>query len=145
MQIYYETLCPYSIDFFVQQFHPNFEQFGSSVRWTLIPFGHANVRYFIRKNIGTVTMIGRLASFVEISPSRLLSKINVGISRSLQITRDNNGNVVGITCQHKELECRGNAIQACALQKVSDYYTQIRFCDCFMVNKGDCDAFQKVR
>ncbi|XP_050304863.1 gamma-interferon-inducible lysosomal thiol reductase-like [Anthonomus grandis grandis] len=42
VQVYYESLCPYSIDFIVNQLYPGFLTIGSDkINLELIPYGHA--------------------------------------------------------------------------------------------------------
>lgn len=43
MEILYESLCPDSIDFIVEQLEPNYESLEGSLYPDLVPFGHANI------------------------------------------------------------------------------------------------------
>lgn len=51
MTVYFESLCPYSQNFFINQLEPNFEKFNNYVDWVLIPYGNAKVRRFNQSNL----------------------------------------------------------------------------------------------
>ncbi|KAJ8736416.1 hypothetical protein PYW08_007072 [Mythimna loreyi] len=44
IKVYYETLCPFSVNFFVYQLKPAMERLGSHLDIHLIPYGHAKTR-----------------------------------------------------------------------------------------------------
>jgi interferon, gamma-inducible protein 30 len=43
LDIYYETLCPDSVNFIVQQLHPTLQKIGNILNVSMIPFGIASV------------------------------------------------------------------------------------------------------
>ena len=43
VQVYYETLCPYSIEFISQQLYPTFQNLGQYLDIEFIPYGNAQV------------------------------------------------------------------------------------------------------
>lgn len=43
MQVYYESLCPYSIAFITKQLYPVYVELKGSIELELIPWGHATV------------------------------------------------------------------------------------------------------
>lgn len=47
MQVYYESLCPYSIAFITKQLYPVYVELKDSIELELIPWGHATVSIVI--------------------------------------------------------------------------------------------------
>lgn len=43
LEVYYETMCPDSVDFIVQQLHPTLQKIGAIMNVSLIPYGIASV------------------------------------------------------------------------------------------------------
>ena len=60
VQVYYETLCPYSIDFINQQLYPTYQNLGQYLDIEFIPYGNAQVILSIRGTTSTILMIFEL-------------------------------------------------------------------------------------
>ncbi|RZB39138.1 GILT-like protein F37H8.5, partial [Asbolus verrucosus] len=89
VQVFYESLCPDSLNFVTQQLHPVAEELAPHIDLKLIPFGK---------------------------------------SVSFKISDDN----VQFICQHGSQECKGNKVQSCALNAISDQIAQVEYVNCFM-------------
>ena len=45
IQVYYESLCPDSINFITKQLHPTYQTLGKYMNIEFIPFGNADVSF----------------------------------------------------------------------------------------------------
>ena len=51
IQVYYETLCPDSIDFISQQLYPTYQNLGKYLNIEFVPFGFASVKILFRHKL----------------------------------------------------------------------------------------------
>lgn len=116
MAIYYEALCPDSINFIQNQLIPQYPYFADAVNLQFVPFGKSSVNVFLFT-----------------AALRLFSKLNdfeyflFSMFQSWQ-----RGSQIGFRCQHGPDECEGNKIQSCVLNSITIQKTQLQFVGCQM-------------
>ncbi|XP_049879208.1 gamma-interferon-inducible lysosomal thiol reductase-like isoform X2 [Pectinophora gossypiella] len=106
LSVYYETLCPASVDFFITQLQPAVERLSSHMDVHLIPYGHA-----------------RSNSVVQ-SPSQDSNPSHCD-------TRHTRGRYQ-FSCQHGPAECYGNKLHACAIEAAQNTTTSVLLNACLM-------------
>ena len=111
MEVYYESLCPDSQNFFRLQFDPVYEKLGKYLKVTLNPFGHGSVS---------------LSSSVKIRHSLT--------TFTFQFEPTTEGGWT-FECQHGPSECYGNLIQACALDRIATQDLKAEYATCIMTTK----------
>lgn len=100
MSIYYESLCPDSIRFMVNQLKPNYEHFKDLIDIELVPFGKSEVS----------------VSFNFLSIPFFIVLIFFFCLQSFIYQ-----NRTEFSCQHGPAECTGNKIQSCTLNELKEH------------------------
>lgn len=105
VDVYYETLCPDSIQFLLRQLVPNYDRIKDKADLRLYPFGKAQVNCFLSIIFTFPTFCFVLNQFFE------------------------SGNSYEFYCQHGPKECRGNMIHCCVLHQ-NGYDVSLPFIKC---------------
>lgn len=97
IDVYYETLCPDSIQFLLHQLVTNYDRIKEKVDLHMYPFGKAQVNFFVN-----IFYTPFKSYFFQIGYQFFES-----------------GNSYEFYCQHGPKECRGNMIHCCVLDQNS--------------------------
>lgn len=133
IQLYYESLCPYSIAFITEQLWPTFVRVGYLMDVQLIPFGNA---------------------FKE-QPQKQQEQPYQEAADSAGTSGDGSANLVErfalphllsgepgyhYSCQHGPEECFGNVVQSCAANIFNDTILSLAFVTCMSLAQRPHEA-----
>ncbi|KAH0508404.1 Gamma-interferon-inducible lysosomal thiol reductase [Microtus ochrogaster] len=108
VSLYYESLCRACRYFLVRDLFPTWLMVMEIINITLVPYGNAQV-HGKRGNKGERGAGGGM----ETTPEHLSSPRSVGALQERNVS-----GTWEFTCQHGELECRLNKVEACLLDKL---------------------------
>ena len=117
IEVYYECLCPDSVNFITRQLYPTYKTLGKYIDIELIPA------------FGEVLTYNFLKSFANMS--------------FLQYEADGTGGWE-FTCQHGPNECIGNLYQVCLLDMYRNQNDQIELINCIESDRYPHQATEKV-
>lgn len=112
IQVYYESLCPYSIAFITEQLWPTYVRVGYLMDVQLVPFGNA----FKEQQQQNPTRAERFAVGRRQEPEYKYS------------------------CQHGPDECFGNVVQSCAAHIFNDTILSLAFVTCMSLAEHPSEA-----
>ncbi|XP_077498835.1 gamma-interferon-inducible lysosomal thiol reductase-like [Amblyomma americanum] len=115
IQVYYESLCPYSIAFITEQLWPTYVRVGYLMDVQLIPFGNA---------------------FKEQQQQQQSREERFALGRS----RQGKEAEAKYSCQHGPEECFGNVVQSCADHIFNDTILSLAFVTCMSLAERPHEA-----
>ncbi|XP_077557813.1 gamma-interferon-inducible lysosomal thiol reductase-like [Haemaphysalis longicornis] len=134
IQLYYESLCPYSIAFITEQLWPTFVRVGYLMDVQLVPFGNAfKEQPQTQQEQPDQAAADSADNMAGDGSANLVERFELGHRREEQPGYH-------YSCQHGPEECFGNVVQSCAAHIFNDTILSLAFITCMSLAQRPQEA-----
>ncbi|XP_077550369.1 gamma-interferon-inducible lysosomal thiol reductase-like isoform X2 [Haemaphysalis longicornis] len=134
IQLYYESLCPYSIAFITEQLWPTFVRVGYLMDVQLVPFGNAfKEQPQTQQEQPDQAAADSADNMVGDGSANLVERFPLGRRREQEPGYH-------YSCQHGPEECFGNVVQSCAAHIFNDTILSLAFVTCMSLAQRPQEA-----